>query len=401
MSDTRIVLATAHAGYEQRVRQVFDGTLNGDLRRWRSDLMAADPVTAVNALSVETPDVVVLGPGLALDSALDLARHLDRDRPEISVLLIAEPSPELWEQALRAGVRDVLAPQAPDAEVRAAFGRALEVAIRRRSNLVGDGEDHGPAGRVITVLSPKGGSGKTTVSSNLAVGLAVAANQQVALVDLDLQFGDLSSTLRLSPEHTIVDAARSIDTLDALALKSFLTSHPSSLWTLCAPESPAEGEAIEPKQVASIIRLLADEFAYVIVDTSAGLSEHTLSALEVSTDLLLLCAMDVPSVRGLSKEIQALDQLGMVTQRRHFLLNRADAKVGLDAADIEATVGMPVDVSVPSSRVVPLSMNQGSPVVESEPRSPVAKQLTTLVNRFAPEPASRPNGLLRWIKDAR
>ena len=398
MSETRIVLATSNAGYEQRLRQVYEGALNGDLRRWTTTIAATDdPVTAVHELSCDTPDVVALGPGLPVDTALDLARLLDRDRPEISVLLVSEPSPELWRQALQAGVRDVLAPNAADAEVRAAFDRALEVADRRRINLVGT-EDDGPHGRIITVVSPKGGSGKTTVASNLAVGLAREAPGQVVVVDLDLQFGDLGSALSLTPEHTFYDVARS-GHLDVLALKALLTQHPSGLWALCAPDSPAEGEDVSSDRVAMIVQLLAEEFDYVIVDTSAGLTEHTLAVLEHSTDILLLCSMDVPSVRGLRKEIAALDQLGMITQRRHFVLNRSDAKVGLDTADIEATVGMDVEIAIPSSRMVPLSMNQGLPVIEAEPRSPVGKQLQKLTQTFTPQEAARPNGgLLRWMK---
>ena len=396
MNETRIVLATQHAGYEQRVRQAFQGALNGDLRRWRSDMVDASLVTALHDLASDTPDVVALGPGMPLETALELAQCLDRERPEISVLLISEPSPELWQRALRAGVRDVLAPDASDAEVRAAFDRALEVADRRRLNLVGS-DDAGPRGRVMTVVSPKGGSGKTTVSSNLAVGLAKELPGQVAIVDLDLQFGDLASALCLRPEHTFYDVARA-GAVDGMALKAFLTQHPSDFWALCAPETPAEGETVPADQVSSIVQLLAQEFEYVIVDTAAGLTEHTLAALEVSTDIVLLCSMDVPSVRGLRKEIAALDALGMVTQRRHFVLNRSDTKVGLDTADIEATVGMSVDVAVPSSRAVPLSMNQGLPVIDSEPRSAVSKQLQGLVRRFAPAEAPRPSGLLRWMK---
>ena len=396
MSETRIVLATSNAGYEQRVRHVYEGKLNGDLRRWRADSAATDLAGAVSQLASDTPDVVALGPGLPLETALDLARYLDRDRPEISVLLVSPPSPELWQSALQAGVRDILAPDASDTDVRAAFDRALAVADRRRLNLVGT-DDHAPRGRIITVVSPKGGSGKTTISSNLAVGLAKEAPGDVAIVDLDLQFGDMASALCLTPEHTFYDVARS-GALDSLALKAFLTQHPSDLWALCAPEAPAEGEEVGADHVADIIGLLAEEFAYVIVDTPAGLTEHTLAALEMSTDILLLCAMDVPSVRGLRKEVAALDLLGMVTQRRHFVLNRSDTKVGLDTTDIEATVGMTVDVAIPSSRAVPLSMNQGLPVIDSEPRAPVSKQLQGLVHRFAPQPATRSNGLLRWMK---
>jgi pilus assembly protein CpaE len=381
MTDLRIVLATPHAGYEQRIRQAVDAAMNGSLQRLDHDLIGASPDVVVRHLETSSPDVVAIGPGVPLEDALKLARYLEQERPEISVLLVSEPSAELWQQALRSGVRDVLSPDAVDAEVREAFERALEVADRRRRNLVG-GPDEGPSGRIITVLSPKGGSGKTTVCSNLAVALAMAEPDQVAIVDLDTQFGDVSTTLRLTPEHNLLDAVRAPSHGDSLTLKSFLTPHSSSLWSLCGPDSPADGEEIGAAAARDVVAKLADEFAFVVVDTSAGLTEHTLEVIDISTDLILMCALDVASIRSLRKEVDALDQLGLTQARRHFIINRADSKVGLDIRDVEAIVGMPVDIAVPSSRIVPLSMNQGIPVVESQPRSPVARQMTRLAGRF-------------------
>jgi pilus assembly protein CpaE len=388
MTELRIVLAHASAAYEQRVRQAFDGRLNGDLRRVDA---AASPSTGpgslLHQLADSNPDVVALGPDLELEEMFGLAAELERDRPEIDVVLVSRPSGELWERALRAGVRDVLPPDASDAQVREVFERLLTLAERRRQNLVGGSSDD-DAGRIVTVLAPKGGSGKTTVASNLALGLAQAEPDSVAIVDLDLQFGDLTAAFRLAPERSLADAALVRGDLDAMTLKSFLTPHPSNLWVLCGPESPAAGEEVSADEAQRLIRALSHEFSFVVVDTAAGLSEHTLAALEVSTDLVFVCTMDVSSVRSLRKEIEALELLGMTHQRRHFVVNRADSKVGLDIRDVEASVGLPVDVAVPSSRLVPLAMNHGSPVLESDPRSPVGRQFGRLVDRFAERPAA-------------
>jgi pilus assembly protein CpaE len=401
MTDPRIVLATPHAGYEQRVRQAFDSTMNGDLRRLDLTDAAQGPNELVRGLD-PTVDVVAIGPGLDMEAALALARRVEMDRPEISVLLIAAPSAELWQDALRAGVRDVLAPDAVDVELRAAFDRALDVTARRRHNLVGDPPDDGSQGRIIAVLAPKGGSGKTTVASNLAVSLALGEPNRTVIVDLDLQFGDVATALGLAPEHTLIDAGGSASPIDVMALKTFLTPHVTDLWALCGSDEPARADDLKPDQAQAVVAALAEEFAYVVVDTCAGLTEHTLSVLEVATDFVFVCAMDVPSVRSLRKELEALDRLGMTGQRRHLVINRADSKVGLDIRDVEATIGLAVDVAIPSSRSVPLSLNQGSPLVEGEPRCAVARQLTGLAQRFVPEPAERSGGLLRrMLGDAR
>jgi pilus assembly protein CpaE len=393
MTDLRILLATPSVGYEQRVRGAFDATLNGDLRRFDAAAGPLEPSNVLAHLSGVTPDVVAIGPDVGLEAALALAHELERQRPEISVLLVSEPTPEIWRHALRAGVVDVLAPDAVDADVREVFDRAIDVSVRRRVNLLGDPSEQVARGRIITVLSPKGGSGKTTVCSNLALGLALREPDQVAVVDLDTQFGDISTALRLTPEHSLADAVRAPSESDALTLKSYLTPHASNLWSLCAPDSPAEGEQISAADASRVVEKLAEEFAYVVVDTCAGLTEHTLAMIDISTDLVLVCAMDVSSVRGLRKEIDALDALGSSHQRRHFVVNRADSRVGLDIRDVEATVGLEVDVAVSSSRAVPLSMNQGSPVVESQPRSPVAKQLLALTHRFTEDLHEAPDTL--------
>lgn len=397
-----IVLATASEDFEGHVRDAFGGVLNGDLRCWRDGLLRGDPTRAIAEIARSGPEVVAVGPGLPVDTALELTRTFDRERPEISVVIVAEPTPGLWEQALRAGARDVVAPDAPGPELRSVLERALETAHRRRSNLVPSGE--GPAGgsgtRLISVVSPKGGSGKTTISSNLAVGLARLAPGGVVLVDFDLQFGDVANALRLTPELTLADTARASLALDATVLKAYLVPHPVGLYALCAPESPAEADDISVEHAARVLELLRGEFPYVVVDTAAGIDEITLVAMEQATDLVLVGATDVASTRSMRKEVEALDVIGLTTQRRHFVLNRADARVGLGPNDIEATIGMKVDVAVPSSRAVPLSMNQGTPLLESDGRSTAGRAMGELVNRFASAPAPTSGGILRrWRED--
>ena len=380
------LLATSDTAFEQRMRAALTAAATN------LTLLRVGTTEEIGATLKSAPvpvDVVAVGPGVSLDEALTAAHQLDLDHPEVSVLLVAEPSPDLWQQALRAGVRDVVDLSAADAELAEVFERAANKVARRRAHLAGEvAQEAVTAAKIITVLSPKGGAGKTTVATNLAAGIAAFAPGRVALVDADLQFGDVAGALHLMPEHSIADAARLNGSLDAMTLKVFLTHHPAELYALCAPDAPADGELVSGDAVARVVKLLASEFDYVIVDTSAGLSEATLSALEVSTDVVAVTSMDVPSVRATRKLLDVLEQLGMTSHRRHYLLNRADSKVGLDTADIEASLQVTLDVVLPSSRSVPLAVNQGLPVIHTEPRAPVSRQLRGLIERFAP--ATRP-----------
>jgi pilus assembly protein CpaE len=383
---TAVAIISPDSAYGEKVASAAPELAGPHLRRWKEEYSRIDPVKVVGDTAGDGVGVVCIGPGLPAQLVLELASAFDRDRPELCVLLAAEPSARLWRYAAQVGVRDIVPPDAEPDVIRGAFERALETAQRRRANVMAEILPERPASRVITVLSPKGGSGKTTVATNLAVGLAGAMGGKVAVVDLDVQFGDVATALQLSPTHTMADVAAA-GSIEPTLLKVLLTAHGSGLFALCGAESPAEGDDVTYGHALETLRLLAQEFAVVVVDTAAGIDERTLAAIEVSTDLLLVCTSDVASVRSLRKELDALDRLGMTAARRHFLLNRADARVGLEPADVEAAVGMKVALSLPSSRSVPLSMNLGSPVIESDPRSPVARQLRELVEQFADRPA--------------
>lgn len=387
---SRFVLATTDAHFERRIRYAFGGALDGDLQSLARGPLPPDPAHLLGQLTdADAPEVVLLGPGVPTDDSLALAARFDEQRPDISVVLVTEPDPDLWSAAMRAGVRDILAPEADAAGIRLVLERASQAAANRRCVITSAAEPVVASGRVITVVSPKGGSGKTTVATNLAVGLAQLAPQATVLVDLDVQFGDVASALQLIPEHALSDAVHGPASQDAMVLKTFLSAHPAGLYALCAPESPADGDRITGEQITRLLELLACEFRYVVVDTAPGLSEHTLAALEQTTDTVLLCGMDVPSVRGLRKALDVLEQIGLGVASQSVVLNFVDPRCGLSVPDIEATIGTPVNVTLPRSRAVALSTNLGVPLLQHSPRDPVTKQLHGLVARFASKPAAR------------
>ena len=236
--------------------------------------------------------------------------------------------------------------------------------------------------KVIVVVSPKGGSGKTAVSSNLAVALAQRHPGRVVAVDLDVQFGDLTMALSLTAEHTLAQLARTSQ-IDATTVKLHLTPAPNDLFVLAGANDPVDADSIGHEHVTRVLPVLAENFDYVVVDTSAGLDERTLAALECATDLLLVSSLDVTSIRSLRKAVDALDQIGITADRR-LVLNRADSKVGLNPSDAEEVMGMTIACAIPSSREIPLSLNLGTPVVISKPKSLVANQLQQLALLYSP-----------------
>jgi pilus assembly protein CpaE len=220
------------------------------------------------------------------------------------------------------------------------------------------------------------------LSTNLAVGLASRNATGVALIDLDLKFGDAAYALMLAPQYTMLDAVSALPDLTSTQLKVYLTSHSSGLFTLCAPDEPAEGDGIRAVDTAEVIKLASSLFGYVVIDTGAGLDEHTLTAIELATDLIVVSDMDVPSVRNVRKALDTLDLLGLNDHRSIFVLNRANSRVGIKKEDVETAASPPIDLEIPSARAVPQSLNEGRPVILSNPRSPVSRKIMLLVSEL-------------------
>jgi pilus assembly protein CpaE len=380
---SRVVLAGADEELVLRVKQATDG----DVSVLPPGRLPADPARLFEQLlDGELPDVLLVGPDAPASDVLTLAARLDIQSPGISVVLMTDTSPDMWQAAMRAGIRDLLPPTADVAEIRVAVERAAAAAAGRRRVLRPVEETARYTGRVITIASPKGGVGKTTVSTNLAIGLTAAAPQSTVLVDLDVQFGDVASALGLQPEYTLPDAVRGPASEDTMVLKTFLTQHPSGLYAVCGAESPAAGDTVTGEDVTRLLASLAREFRYVVVDTAPGLSEQTLAALDRATDVVMLSSMDVPGVRGMRKELDVLRELCMIPAGRHIVMNFADPKGGLSVRDVETTIGTGVDVVLPRSSAVPATTNQGVPLLQSGKRDPMAKELRRLVSRFAATP---------------
>jgi pilus assembly protein CpaE len=382
-----VLIVEPHDGYATWLANALSGLTDRVVR-------AADPDEGMAAVAAEGQDVLaaIFGPSLSDRDALALAGALQQGTPDVSVLLIRrQESGELIRQALRVGVKDVLSSVSDENAIRGAVARAIEIARTLRGRLGGGAPTDGagrPPGRVVTVFSSKGGCGKTFLSTNLAVALG-RNGAEVALVDLDLHFGDVAIMLHLFPSHTIYDATQSPE-LDALTVKSFLTHHDSGIWTLVAPTEPTVADTISPSTITNILKLLRSAFDYVVIDTPPAFSEPVLGAFDESDALVMLATLDVPSIKNLKLTLQTMELLHFPKSRIRVVVNRADSKVGLRLPDVEKLLSAPVDATIPSSRSVPLSVNKGSPIMLEEPKGPVAesvRRVAALVTE--PEPASR------------
>lgn len=325
--------------------------------------------------------VVVLGPTLSPADSIALCDSLRTTRPTISVILArTELSPELMGAAMRAGARDVVTMQ-DAAGIATSVQRAYQLYVALR----------GPAGgvhvsKVISVFSPKGGVGKTTVAVNLALALTDRGARRVCLVDLDLAFGDVSITMQLFPSHSIEQAIGSEDNLDVEMLDGLLTRHQDSLMVLAAPPHPDSRERVTPALVARVIRTLRETFDFVVIDTAPAFDEQVLTALDETDECILVATLDVPTLKNVKVAVETLDMLNIATGRRHLLLNRADDAVGISADKVEGILGMPIAAGIATSLGVAAATNAGSPILVSDPDHQMSQMIRLLASRLAGEP---------------
>ena len=215
-------------------------------------------------------------------------------------------------------------------------------------------------GHVVTVFSPKGGTGKTVLSTNLGAYLAARSHQRVLLVDLDLQFGDAAIMLDIEPKRTLHELVLAPGALDAGKLEAFTTRHRSGLDVLAAPLLPEHAELVTEAKVLRLLEVAREAYDVVVVDTSPFFYGPMLALLKPTDELLLLCGLDVPTLKNVSLSLRTLEQLGFPAAARASCSTASRRTSGSRRADVEETLGVPVKFEIPNDPAVGLAVNRGT-----------------------------------------
>lgn len=394
----RVVVAGSFEGEGELFASLEPETSGFEVAAWTPEVKDA-------ALYLGSGDIAAVFIGVGEEGvpqtwslARDVATLRRHERVPV-MLLVTALETDVVDAAFAAGVDDVLVlPQTPD-QLAFAIRKAKQGGRISR-------HDDGSAGRVITVFSPKGGTGKTVLSTNLASVLAARSAQKVLLVDLDLQFGDAAIMLGVDPTRTLFDLVSAPGVLDAEKLDGYVTKHKTGLDILAAPLRPEEAELVTEAKVTELLSVARESYDIVVVDTSPFFYGPMLALLEPTDQMFMLCGLDIPTLKNVKLSLQTLEQLGFPMSRVELVVNRVAPKVGLSAEDVATTLGVPVKHEVPNDPVVAPAVNRGMAAALLEPDSEFATAVAWLA--AAADPVGAPTSATlattskrRWLTPAR
>ena len=348
-----------------------------------------------------TPDVVLMDINMPGMDGIATSERLASLLPSASVIMMSvQGEADYLRRSMLAGAREFLVkPFSADeltTSIRKVHEREREKQARTADH-VGAGvraplaaDRPARAGSVVTIFSPKGGVGRTTLAVNLAVA-AAQLGRQVALVDGSLQFGDIAVMLNLDPRHrSLADLVPEIASGVPESLETALVRHDSGVDVLLAPPTPETAELITPAYMRGVLERLRQDHDLVVVDTPPILNDMTLTLLDVADRILAMLTLEITNIRNLRLFLDVARQLGY-DDRLDLVLNRADSSLGIRVADVERSIGRKVDHSIVSDgRSVVYALNRGIPFVISSPEAQVSQDLVRLARDLSGvEPASR------------
>ncbi|MGI8806301.1 MAG: AAA family ATPase [Acidimicrobiales bacterium] len=363
--------------------------------RPRPEVVACDRATGVEeAVSASGPfDVMIAGPSLSTKTGLSALQAIHDEIPATSLVLAFAKRPDAsLRDIIRTGAMDLLQLPVADKNLHDAVERAVAMSRSQPTEPAG-ATVHAPTpaanlGTVFTVSSATGGCGKTFYATNLAYYLHQYTGKRTCIVDLDLQFGEVSTALRLRPRFTISDilSREDIDEVDLSAhIEEYVVTHDSGVMVLPAPKDPSDADRIHPVDVQRVIEAARAKFDYVIVDTPAALTEIVLAAFDMSNQLYVMATLDLPSIRHMGVFLNTLEKLKISSDNVKLILNKAERDVGLDVDQVTRLFPQGFTSVLPYAKEVTKSVNVGTPVLAFAPTSDVSRRIAQGMSPLLPE----------------
>ncbi len=332
-----------------------------------------DVLTAMNFITESRPHLMIVDISQKTQMALDIIVKISNSLKNSKIIVLSyDMSPETVIKALRAGAREFLTKPLIEND----FIQAVE---KLKDLILGNINDTTKC-KVITTFSNKGGIGKTAIATNLAVELANMTKERVALVDLNMQMGDITTFLDLNPSFDTSYVINNLERIDEGFLLSTLEKYGnSSLYVLADRPDLEQAEVITSENITTLINVLRNVFSYIIIDTTASFDSKTITALDNSDLVLLISIINLPSVRNCQRCFDLFKRLGYTKDKIKIIVNRYMENDEIKVEDVEDVLGHPVYFKIPNNYFTIINaINKGLPVCEINPHSNIAKSFKEL-----------------------
>jgi pilus assembly protein CpaE len=366
--------------------------------------------TALNAEAAITevrrlqPDVVLMDVNMPGQDGIKATQVMAAEPPYVPVILMSvQEDREYLRRAMQAGAREFLVKPFSGEELASALRRVNQLEkLKRAPAVVLEAAPAAPVevavkrtttGRIVLVFSGKGGIGKSLLAVNLAAALAKDREGRTALVDLDLQFGDLGVLLGLESGRNVYQVVEAFPNVDADFIEALMPEAPGNFRVLLGPQSPEFADLVTAEHARTILTILQANFDYVVVDTSAHLGEVTLEALERADRIVVIVDLSLPAVKEAKLALRVFQRLGITADRIKVVLNRADSNTGITSAQVESSLEIKIAARLPTDmKTVLKSVQRAEPFVSLLPNAEISQRVRELASSLVPLHAAEGSG---------
>ncbi len=355
---------------------------------------AADGRKAIDETRRLQPDVVLMDVNMPVLDGIQATEILAQEVPGSPVIIMSvQGERDYLRRAMQAGAREFLIKPFSGDELIASIRRVHQLEQKKESYLAkapaaqagAPAPQRAERGEMFVVFSGKGGIGKSVLSANLAVALAMETGARVALVDLDLQFGDVGVLLNLDHSRSITDLTDAPGHIDPEFVQDVLASGPEGVKVLLAPISPELADLVTAEHLRAIVEELRRSFDFIVVDTASHLTELNLEMIEQASKVIVVSALTIPAIKDTKLTLKVLDSLSVDPERILLLLNRSDAHSDFNKEAVEQNLRFPISLQLPHDpKIVAASVNRGAPFVSTNPEVEISRAVRELVSRLVP-----------------
>jgi pilus assembly protein CpaE len=343
---------------------------------------AQNGLEAVELARELRPDIILMDINMPEMDGIKAAKTITESGLDGSIIMMSiQEEREYIKRAMSAGARDYVVKPFKVNELLDTIKRIFQVDQAKKKKIVSPVTASKLQSKVISVFSTKGGVGKTTIATNLAVAIATTTKKKVALLDFDLQFGDVAISLNLYVKNTITELIKDMSNVEHEndMIEEYMLAHYSGVKVLAAPIKPENAEYVNSEHIKKIIGILKGRFEYIIIDTAQGFDDTVITALDESDTILYISSLDLPSIKNTKNGLEVMKSLNYSNEKVRVVVNKSNESFGIKHLDFKAALNVELFAIIPDDLAsVAISVNNGHPLVSHRKSSIVSKRIFKL-----------------------